>query len=173
MNTVLLQLLLVIAVVVSSVSVAAAQWTTVASAGTVDETDLGLFETVGSQVRIRNSAALPATGVVRYNVVAVEGVVGGNGIVMNVRYRDNGADARALFVLREFNFIRGATTTLLTLDSKTRPSSAAFQAQGISDCGPGFDFSTSAYFVETTLTKTVDGNPALQAIQVGFTTCPS
>jgi hypothetical protein len=172
MKTVLLQLLLVVALVVGSVSVTAAQWTTVGSTGSVDEGDLATSDMSGFQVRIRSAATLPAAVVVRYNVVAAEGVMGGNGIVLNARYRDNGPGAHILAVLRQVNITTGVTTTLLTFDSNSFAQLPGFQAQGVSDCGPVFDFSTSAYFVETTITKaSADGAPALQALQAGFIIC--
>src|SRR5688572_6439060 len=161
MKTALLQVLLSIALILGSVSVAAAQWTTVGSAGTVDEADVAEFETAGSQVRILDTAALPASVVIRYNVVAVNGVSGGNRVGMGARYRDNGNGARVLTVLRRVNLMTGVTTPMLTIDSNAFPTSSTFQVQSVAACALFFDFSSNAYFVETTLTKSsAAANPA-------------
>jgi hypothetical protein len=167
MKTVLLQCLLFIAVILGSASVAAAQWTTVGSAGTVDEADLAEFETASSVLRIRSTATVPATVVVRYNVVRVETMSGGS-IRMTVRFRDNGSAARVRTALNQVSFITGVTTTLLTFDSDTVPPATRFTVEVVEGpCNVGFDFQNNAYYIETTLTKSAtDGTPALQAIHV-------
>lgn len=168
MKTVLRQFLLFIAVILGSVSVAAAQWTTVGSAGTVDEADLAEFEATGAQVRILSTATLPASVVVRYNVVKVDGmIIGVIGIAMNVRYRDNGSGARVLTHLRAVNINTGVTQTIMTVDSNAFPPATTFQTQSAVACGEGYNFSDNAWFIETTLTKSATGGtPALQAIQL-------
>jgi hypothetical protein len=168
MKTVLLQFLLFIAIILGSVSVAAAQWTTIGSAGTVDEADLAEFETAGPQVRIRSTATVPATVVVRYNVVNVDGMqTGAMGMAMNARYRDNGSGARVLTRLRQVNINTGATRTIMSVDSDDFPPATTFQTQTAMACTEGFNFSTSAYYIETTLTQSATGGtPALEMIQL-------
>jgi hypothetical protein len=167
MRTVLVQFLLFTAVFLGSVSVAAAQWTTVGSAGTVDEADLADFDTAVSQIRIRSTATVPATVVVRYNVVRAEGIGVLSGLVMDMRYRDNGSAARVRTALKQVHITTGVTTTLLTMDSNAFPPSAAFQTQSAEESAVTFDFAQHAYFIETTLTKSAtDGTPALEAIRL-------
>jgi hypothetical protein len=171
MKTVLLQVLLAIMTVIASVSAAAAQWTTVGSAGTVDEADVAEFETAASQVRIRSTAAVPATVVIRYNVVAIP-ESGGVGAGMTVRYLDNADGARVFSVLKQVNITTGVTTNVFALDSNAFPADSAFQTRSVFDCDLSLDFSINAYFIETTLTKsTPAASPRLQAIRLTTAAC--
>jgi hypothetical protein len=158
-----------IGIIIGFVSVAAAQrvWTSVGSAGTVDEADLALFATSGAQISVANTAALPATVVVRHNIVAVEGVGGAPN--MTVRFRDNGSGGRVVAVLKSVSFVNGVITPLLTFDSNTVTPSANFQTVGVFNCDENFEsFDVSAYFIETTITKSLDtATPALQLLKVG------
>jgi hypothetical protein len=169
---VLLQLMLVITVALGTVGGAAAQWTSVGSAGTVDEADIAKYETSGSAVRIIDTVPTPASVVIRYNVVAVAGLSGGDGIVLNARYRDNGSGARVLAVLRQINIETGVTTTVLTLDSNTLEQSSDFQTRFVAACKTVLDFLSNAYFIEMTLSKSsAGGRPGLQVLQVAAADC--
>jgi hypothetical protein len=171
MKRVLLQLMLLIGVVIGSVSVAAAQWTSVGSAGTVDEADLAIFDTTGAQVRIIAGSGVPASVVVRYNVVNIPGIAG-EGTAMTVRFRDNGAGARVLAILKQVSFTTGMTTNVFTIDSNTFPSSADFQNQSEFSCDFGFDFNDNAYYIEATLTRSSEAAaPALQLLRIGLRIC--
>jgi hypothetical protein len=171
-KTVLLQLLLAIVTVIASVSAAAAQCTSVGSAGTVDGADVAEFETAGPQMRVRGTATLPATVVIRYNVVSVNGMTGGDGaITMYVRYLDNATGARVLSVLKQVNIQTGVITTMLTLDSNDFAPDSDFQTQGVDRCAV-FNFTQNAYFIETTLTKsTPAARPRVMALWAGVTEC--
>jgi hypothetical protein len=164
---------LLLGVVVGSVSVTAAQapWTSVGSAGTVDEANLAIFNTSGPQVRILGTAPLPASLVIRYNVVAVDGVLGGSG-ALTARFRDTGVDSRVLAVLRQVNFTTGSTTTLLALDSDDFAPSPDLQAQEVESCAIELDFGSNAYFIEVTLSKsTAAANPILQLLRIRRIPC--
>jgi hypothetical protein len=176
MTRVLFQTMLILAVTIGSVSVAAAQrpWTTIGSAGTVDDADVAEVDTAAATVRISATAPVPASVVVRYNVVAVEGLFGRDAIVMSARYRDNGSGARVVTALKRLDFTTGVITTMLTFDSNSRPPAGDFQIGVVHNCmAPvAFDFLGNVYFVEVTLTKSsADGAPALQAIQLSSEFC--
>jgi hypothetical protein len=177
MKTALLQLLLLTAAVVGSVSAVSAQalWTSVGSAGTVDEAGTAILDATGAQVRISATAPLPATLIVRYNVVALDGLSAAGGPQMTVRFKDAGFGGRITAVLKEINFTTGATVALLTVDSNIEEPTAMFQVQQVSRCdGSAFDFSSNAYFIETTITKfSEDVAPSLQLLAVGVVTCGS
>src|SRR5262245_15028821 len=76
-------------------------WTSVGSAGVVDEDDTGIVEFVLGEARV--PAAAPAGSVLdlRYNIVSLEGFAGPGFYVMRARFRDNGNAARVLLNLRQ------------------------------------------------------------------------
>ena len=178
MSRLLLQLMLLIGVIIGSVSVAAAQnehpWTSVGSAGTVDEADLKLFITSAAQAAILADAELPATVLIRYNVVATEDAPA-RWPLMTVRFRDNGTDARVVTTLRGVSFTTGAIFTVATLDSNNYPPSTDFQTQSVFDCESfaPVNFIDNAYYIETNLTKTsATATPAIQLLKVEWIICP-
>lgn len=151
-------------------------WTTVASAGTVDEADLN--KVTYSEATARLNLATPANSraVIRYNVVAVDGLVdaGGDGYRLNVRFRDNGQDERVIVRLKSVDINTGAVAILMTLDSNAYAPNALFQTQSVPVCWPAwnFNFNRYAYFVEAILWKgAAAGNPGLSVVQIGKTIC--
>lgn len=151
-------------------------WTTVASAGTVDEADLNKVNYSEAAARLNLAVPANSTATIRYNVVAVDGLVDavGDGYNLSVRFRDNGQDERVLVRLKAVDLNTGLATTLMTLDSNTFPPNAAFQLRGVPVCWPNwsFNFNRYAYFVEAILWKgSTTGNPGLTAVQIGKTIC--
>ena len=144
----------------SNAGAQAAPWTTVGSAGTVDEADLALVQ-LGTPIpgAVSMQSVLKGVVHVRYNVVAVGGVLNLPGINMSARYLDRGDGQRVVLQLKEYNVFTGLTTTLLTLDSDKFPSLPVFQQQFVStdnDCRPPFttlNFGENAYFVDVTLSR--------------------
>jgi len=123
---------------------------------------------VNSEARIS-----PLSGWIRYNVVAVSGVVSAPGhnvnrvVQLGARFTDNGPHARVVLHLTQLNLLTGAKTTLQTLDSDGFASSADPQTQSASACAEPLDFQNDAYYIEAALTKTeADGNPILFAVQL-------
>jgi hypothetical protein len=147
-------------------------WTTVGSAGTVDEASLSAVSLNGPFASVRATATLPATVIIRYNVTAVDSLVGGTGHCFDVVFRDNGSGGRVLVSLKRFNFSTFETTTLSVIDSDTRPPDPWFVERGVclgdSPGGPFFlDFSLNAYYVEAQIIKTADGgNPTLASVKL-------
>jgi hypothetical protein len=151
-------------------------WTTVASAGTVDEADLNKVNYSEAVARLNLAVPANSSATIRYNVVAVDGLVdaGGDGYSLAVRFRDNGQSEHVLVRLKAVDLNTGLVTTLMTLDSNAFPPNAAFQLRSVPVCWPnwGFNFNRNAYFVEAILWKgTTAGNPGLTAIQIGKTIC--
>lgn len=151
-------------------------WTTVASAGTVDEADLNKINYTEATARLNLAVPANSSAVIRYNVVAVDGLTdpGGDGTFLRVRFRDNGQDERVIVRLKSVDLSTGIITTLMTLDSNTYAPNALFQTQSVGVCGQNwhFDFNRNAYFVEAALTKgSTAGNPGLSAVQIGKTLC--
>jgi hypothetical protein len=109
-------------------------WTSVGSAGTVDEADTGIVNFNQGIAAISAGAAVGATLDIRYNVVAVDGVFGGDGIALTARFRDAGATERVILRLKRYSLVNGVTQTLLTLDSNSYLPSAAFQTRSVGVC---------------------------------------
>ncbi|MGE0128003.1 MAG: hypothetical protein AB7U82_07985 [Blastocatellales bacterium] len=167
-------------------------WTTVGSAGTVDEADTGKLVFQGSaaafpeilppfpskDVELNTQFALPAAttnATIRYNVTAVDGLfASGSHIGMTVRFRDDGSRAQVVLKLYEQDIFTGATSLLLTFDSNAFAASPSYQTGGVGapySAGP-FNFDQKAYFIEATLTKASShisifgGRPGLAIIKL-------
>lgn len=148
-------------------------WTMGGSTGTVDEADLNLVVLTDNTAAI-SSAMTNATGDIRYNVVAVDGVFGGerNMKTLTVRFADNGTAAQVIVRLRRVHIFTGVLTTLVELNSNDYPAStvAQTQSQAFNCQEPEFDFENYIYYIEVQLIKTgAGGNPLIRSIQI----CPS
>ncbi|MEP7339679.1 MAG: hypothetical protein ABI977_18215 [Acidobacteriota bacterium] len=190
-----LSLALLLAATLANTSVAHADtdywlkaWTTVGSAGTVDEADTGKIVLQGSTIGFpellpptkQQSAfeiGLPletVTAVVRYNVVATDGLFeGGNFLGMRSRFRDDGNSAQVILRLIEVNIETGASSVVLTLDSNAFTANANYQTQGVSAfIGSRINFHDNAYFIEATLIQKrssialFGGRPGISVIQL-------
>jgi hypothetical protein len=162
-----------------------ADWTAVASTGTIDEADTAkiVLNTDGS-AEIR-STINSTSGKIRYNVIADPGLeplhdpnaIRG-GLIFSMRVRDNGAGARVVATLRRvtlagFSFDLPQTTSVVaTIDSDLAPPSDGWQtvwAQHGNCCNDvqGLDFLNSGYVVEVQLIKNNStGTPAIMGVQL-------
>lgn len=140
-------------------------WTSVGSAGVVDEADTGIVDFVAGEARMRGNAAAGSVLNLRYNVVSLPGFSGPGQYVMRTRFRDNGAGANVRLDLRRYQN-NGLNSLQATFDSDDHGASASYQTQA--ECVlVDWDFATSAYYVEATLSKsTAAGTPALALIQL-------
>ena len=157
-------------------------WTTVGSAGTVDETDTGkvsldrstaqIGTVIGGNQTISIGAVIPPqtqSAVIRYNVTPVEGLFAVKprcftgtgsecpGIQLKLRYLATGNNARVIARLIEVDMATGAEVTKLNFDSNSFANANQYQVQSVGQCGPQippqpFDFATKAYYVEVRLT---------------------
>lgn len=152
----------------SAAGVAHAQvhpWTTVGSAGVVDEADTGIVEFVLGEARVRAAAAAGSVLDLRYNVVSLQGFSGPGQYRLVVRFRDNGDAARVLLNLRRYN-TTGPTTQVHAFDSNAYAPQVGYQTQ--QQCIlVNWDFVAGPYYIEATLTKSAAaGQPALATIQL-------
>lgn len=161
---------IILAALTSAASAQDRCWTTVGSAGTVDEADLGAVA-LSSNTAAVSGAVTNATVDIRYNVVAVDGVFGGERRTKNlkVRFADNGAAAQVIVRLWRLNISTGVFAALAELNSDNYAPSIVAQEQSVSfNCdGPEFDFVNNIYYIEVLLIKTgAGGNPLIRAIQI-------
>ena len=141
-------------------------WTTVGSAGTIDEADTGKLVLQGSTVAFPElstttqqsafAVGFPletVTAVVRYNVVATDGLFeAGTHLGMRSRFRDDGNNAQVILRLIEVNIETGASSVVLTLDSNAFTANANYQTQSVATfIGSRINFQENAYFIEATL----------------------
>jgi hypothetical protein len=145
-------------------------WTAVGSTGTVDEAHLGIVALSSNSAAV-TGAVTNATVDIRYNVVAVDGVFGGDQRTktLMVRFADNGPAAQVIVRLRRLNISNGVSATLVELNSDDYASSNVAQTQSKSfNCqGPEFNFEDNIYYFEVQLIKTgVGGNPLIRSIQI-------
>jgi len=169
-----LALLLVAMAATSQAQVTLGQpWTTIGAVGAVDD---GEVTYTGPLAYLASDSA-----VLRYNVVAVEGLFATSGplptrTILTARFRDNGDNNHVVVRLKSQRLNgpdAGDITTLMTIDSNDYPGSSSFQTRSIWCDGGGFsfDFVNNAYFVEVTMTRTaLPITAGLAAIQIGRTT---
>jgi hypothetical protein len=167
------QLLLIVGLIASPAMASAQSWMAVGSTGTVDDADIPIFDTVATVVQVKSTAPLPSSVDIRYNVVAIDGLLSStNGVRMWARFRDNGTGARVLVRLFEVPFGTGIPALKLTLNSTSSAAAPDFQVSSEDGCSVRFDFFNNAYYVDVTLTKSgATGNPGLQMIKLETLTC--
>lgn len=150
-------------------------WTSVASTGTVDETDQNEIAFSGPFATFSATAAPAARSVIRYNVTAVDGLFVAPGPLwwpnLIVNYRDNGADARVQVILREYDFLTAQNTPFkqMLFDSDLYAQSNDYQTRTVGDCGnfDVFNFvpnnqTVHAYYIEVHFYRAnANGNPGL------------
>jgi hypothetical protein len=141
-------------------------WTTVGSAGVVDDTDTGIVDFVAGEARMRAAAAVGSVLNLRYNVVSLQGLSGFGQHLVRVRYRDNGAFSRVQLNLRRYNSLTGITSQVAAFDSNVHPAAVGYQVRQFCMVH-NWDFVTGPYYIEAALTKSGGtGQPALGTIQI-------
>lgn len=140
-------------------------WSTVASAGTVDDNDLAIAELINGEARLRAAAPVGSLLNIRYNIVQLPGFDGPGSYTLRVRYRDNGAGGRVSMNLRRYN-TTGTTTQVAAFDSNAFAPNVAYQVR--ERCiNVDWDFNAGAYFLDVELAKTAAaGAPALALVQL-------
>jgi hypothetical protein len=149
-----LALIMVVGCSAAAVAQSDKPWTAVGSDGTPDEGDPVTY--TGNIAYLDGDSA-----VMRYNVVAVDGLINDGPLAafprMTVRFRDNGDNNRIVVRLRRIGIDGGNSVSILTLDSNDYAGSSSFQTRSVSACGDDsftFDFDNYAYYIEATLTRT-------------------
>jgi hypothetical protein len=102
--------------------------------------------------------------VIRYNVVAVEGLFqSGDSVRMKVRFLDTEDYSQLLVKLIELNLQSGVIATRLVFNSNLYTSSSSYQQQeALTSSSSEFDFSQNAYYIEATMTRVfqrIPGSP--------------
>lgn len=148
----------------------AAPWTTIGSAGIVDEADLGIFDFINAEARVSAGAAAGSVLNLRYNIVQLEGFTGVNQVAWTVRFTDNGAGARVRLFLRQYR-TNGILSTLATFDSNAYPAAVGYQTQ--TRCiGVTWNFLNGPYYIEAELTKSSStGTPRLGLTMLNNVNC--
>jgi hypothetical protein len=151
-------------------------WTTIGSDGAEHS---GTFTYSGS-----SAFQSSASGVIRYNVVAVDGLLDTDGPLVSpgrpflrARFRDPSAASRVTVNLRRTRISDGFTANVpgLILDSNNFAASSSFQDRRVHPCDavPAFDFVNYVYYVEVIMTRAAgDISPAISAIQLGYDDSP-
>jgi hypothetical protein len=137
-------------------------WTTVGSAGTVDEADVNkvffdrsivqMGNVIGGNQPTASTSALimqqTQSATIRYNVTPVEGLFAVKppcftqtgtecpGIQLKLRYLASGSVARVVANLIEVDLATGAEVTRLSFDSRAFASAIGYQVQSVAQCGP-------------------------------------
>ena len=176
-------------------------WTTLGSAGTLDETsvgkvffDHGIVQMGRIGVITNPNPSLVSTtdsAVIRYNVTAVDSffavracrtntTLNSLDVRMRLRYLASGPGARVVAKLIEVDLANGTEKPLLTFDSAAPGLSLSdnYQVQSVSVCGRPwtFDFQNKAYYIEATLSgNTIAALTAagIQMIQIDNFTRPA
>ena len=169
-----LSLMLTFMTVMASSALAQSQkaWTTVASAGVVDDGDIDEVSQGSAGVAQLNTGSTPnAQATIRYNVVATDGIFDSLGDPrMRVRFMDNGNNSQVIVSLYRVSLSTGVSTKLLEVDSNDFASGNAFQTQTTTNCAGvnfKFDFANYAYYVEAKLIRTSHiGLSKLASIQI-------
>jgi hypothetical protein len=154
----------------------AGPWTSVGSAGAIDDDAFAFTGTPpGLRVVLNGptlslSPAVPQQSVrVRYNVVDVFDRKGFAGpIRLAANFVDNGANAQVVLYLWEQSMASNASRMLLSLNSNAYAPSTAAQVQSVSaGCSFTLDFTRNAYWIEAVMTRTASaGAPALSQLRV-------
>lgn len=174
-------------------------WTTVGSAGTLDETDVGkvFFELSKVQMGRPLAGNLPTqktlitkqnlSAVIRYNVTPVDGLFTPpcrtetgrdcTGRQLQLRYLAT-SGARVMAKLIEVDLATGGETPRLTFNSNNFGAANNYQVQSAEVCGPlwRFDFTRKAYYIEATLTGSrfvATVAAGIQIIKIGNSNCSS
>jgi hypothetical protein len=148
-------------------------WTMVGSTGTVPPTELGLITTSLNKIAVRTDIG-SAVVHVRYNIVAVDGLLQGEAQSMRVRFTDNGSSAQVRVRLLQTNIRTGLSTIVAELDSNSfKPSSVAqVQSTQFGCQALDFDFQSNIYYVDVTLLRTgPTGSPDIRGLQICPTVC--
>jgi hypothetical protein len=159
-------------------------WTTVGSAGTVDEADASLASFNGAVVTNGFSGTIyPIGGFtldLRYNVVAVDELTSteefapSEKVRMTLRYQDNGTSAGLTVSLKCLNCATGTVTTIMTFNSNSYAQSSIFQCRTIdSTCRTRpFDFNQNFYWIEGALNESgSSGLVGLAGIKLELVSC--
>ena len=146
-------------------------WTNIGSVGVIDDADLGrvLFDLH----RARLASGI-ASGTIRYNVTATDGLFIGPSKTLSIRFYKPDMFSVVQARLWSVDVLTGAVTSLMMFDSTPYPAVAgSTQAQTVTFNLPAdFDFNAKGYFVEVTLFRlrnasgTLLGDPRIELLKI-------
>jgi hypothetical protein len=146
-------------------------WTTIGSAGAEH---LGTF-TYQNGIAFLSSPS----GIIRYNVVAVDGLMETGPVLAHIRmaarFRDPDAASRVTVNLRRTRLSDGFTANVpgVFLDSNNYPAGNFQTRNTVCASTLAFDFVNYVYYVEVILTRAAGAiAPAIEAIQIGWDNGP-
>jgi hypothetical protein len=148
-----------------------AHWTTAGSAGATEDESNPVRPTYNNNTASINTGTPLGNYILRYNVVAVDGLFNGANDTLTVRFRDPGPESRVLVQLKRANITAGGFEIVATFDSDLEPNAPAFTTSGPIPFVHVFDFNNFAYWLEVTLTRNTDiGVPSFALAKI--TTAP-
>jgi hypothetical protein len=99
-------------------------WSSVGTAGVVDEQDVAIAKMNGAALTILNSAGTPAVLNARYGVTVSETFIGATtSEILGCRYVDNGPEAQVTLKLRSLHLVTGDIALVMEFDSNDYPPS--------------------------------------------------
>ena len=153
-------------------------WTSVGSAGTVDESSLNNVTMNRSFIEIRSHCVLfylrSAMGCstyvgdvsVRYNVAFYSEFAA---FQLAARFRDSGDTQRVVLTLKKVDLQTGVESIVRTLDSNAFPPSTTYQTE-TTGCAPIFsiDAARNAYYIDAVISNNSEfaNAPGIQYIQI-------
>jgi hypothetical protein len=165
------------AIVVAGTAAAAGEfgrpWTTVGSAGTVDDFDVADVLFGGNFAYMRNKDAFQAA-TIRYNVTAVDGLQYGGARAMQIRFRDKNDQGYVRARLIETDTNTGAYQTRMEFNSNNYAPSVGYRTHSVIDCSPkwSFDFVNKVYHLEVYMVQySVADVVTFTAARIGPTIC--
>jgi methionine-rich copper-binding protein CopC len=143
-------------------------WTTVGSGGATEDESNPAKPTYTNFAASVNAGQPAGTYILRYNVVAVDGLFVGGNTLMTVRYRDSGPGSRVLVELKRTNINSGGVEVVATFDSDLNPNPNAFTTAFTPLFPHFYDFAAYGYWLEVTMTKGADdqGLPSFAVARV-------
>jgi hypothetical protein len=145
----------------------AAVWTSIGSAGAVDDADLGILDVVANAIEITAAAPVGSGLLARYNIEQVSGLSGAGNYRLRTLFKDAGAASQVRLTLYQLNLSTGALTSLDTFDSNAEPAAASYQSADHCIFGINLNFGTNAYYVLGQLSKSAaGGDPGLGGMQL-------
>jgi hypothetical protein len=137
-------------------------WTTIGSAGTPDESDLGDVSMNNGVVSLNPGAPAGSAAVIRYNITATDALVGdmsGRPCRLKVAYRDAGSNGSVKVFVMQTAVGRQPARAILSFDSDAHDGRASSQIRRstVEAMGQGFDFEQSSYYLAVVLEQDAQG----------------
>ena len=124
-------------------------WSTVGSAGTIDESDISEAYFYNDYVSIKLTPTLPASVTIRYNIEPFN-YINTYPCIPRIGYSDSGSSGQIILSLIEVSLLTGARKTLETFNSDSYLQVSGFQSKEL-DWEVFFDFKDHIYYIEANI----------------------